>query len=258
MEMTMFATSLDGTKIAYDCSGTGPAVILLHGGGASRQEWQAAGYVQRLQNDFTVIALDLRGHGKSGSPSSPSDYAIDKLLQDILAVADACGAARFALWGMSFGGKVGRYLATRSERVKKAILMGTPLGPGVSGKPRQDAIDFCAHWPPIIQAQREGRLDVSLLPAHDQEMLKNLNIPAMLGWVPAMLDWPVVEPADFLCPTLWLVGSEDQPAIESVQAFAAALKGSLVQVQIIEGLDHEQVFDQIYAVFPAMLAFTRS
>jgi len=258
MEITMFAASLDGTKIAYDCFGAGPAVILLHGGGGSRQEWQAAGYIQRLQDDFTVIALDLRGHGESGLPTDPAGYAIDKMLQDILAVADACGAARFALWGMSFGGKVGRYLAARSKRVEKAILMGTPLGPGVSGKPRQDAIEFCAHWRPIIQARREGRLDISSLPGHDQEMLQNLNIPAMLGWVPAMLDWSPVEPADFLCPTLWLVGSEDQLAVESVQEYAAALKGSLVQVQIIEGLDHEQVFDQIDAVFPAMLAFTKS
>ncbi len=233
-------------------------MILLHGGGGSRQEWQAAGYIQRLQNDFTVIALDLRGHGESGAPTNPSDYAIDKMLQDILAVADACGAARFALWGMSFGGKVGRYLAARSERAQKAILMGTPLGPGVSGKPRQDAVDFCAHWRPIVQTQWEGRLDINTLSTNDQEMLQNLNIPAMLGWAPAMLDWPSVEPADFLCPALWLVGSEDKIAIESVQEYATALEGSLVQIQIIEGLNHEQVFDQIDAVFPAMLAFTKS
>lgn len=251
-----FTASSDGTQIAYDCSGTGPAVILLHGGGGSRQEWQSAGYVERLQDDFTVIALDLRGHGQSGSSSNPADYTVDKMLQDILAVADACGAARFTLWGMSFGGKVGRYLAARSERVQKAILMGTPLGPGVSGKPRQDAIDFREHWSPVIQALREGRLNASMLPAREQEMLKELNIPAMLGWVPAMLDWPSVKPADFLCPILWLVGSDDKLAVESVREYATALEGSLVQVQMVEGLDHEQVFDQIDAVFPAMLAFT--
>lgn len=233
-------------------------MILLHGGGGSRHEWLSAGYVQRLQGEFTVISLDLRGHGESSSPSEAADYTIDKMLQDILTVADACGVEHFFLWGMSFGGKIGRYLATRSRRVQKAILMGTPLGPGVAGKPRQDAIDFCAHWQPIIQAQRESRLDVNLLPVLDQEMLQNLNIPAMLGWVQAMLDWPSVEPADFLCPTLWLVGSQDQIAIESVREYKIALKGSQVQVQIIEGLDHEQIFEQIDAVFPAMLAFTKS
>ena len=35
-------------------------------------------------------------------------------------------------------------------------MMGTPLGPGVSGERRQQAIEFCAHWPPIVQAQRDG------------------------------------------------------------------------------------------------------
>lgn len=258
MMVTQYAISPDNFQIAYDICGSGRAIILLHGGGGSRQEWHAAGYIEHLKSEFTVITMDMRGHGESSAPTNPADYTIEKMLQDILAVADACGAACFALWGMSFGGKVGRYLAARSERVEKAILMGTPLGPGVSGKQRQEAIDFSAHWLPIIQAQHEGRLDVSSHPAHDQEMLKNLNIPAMLGWVPAMLDWPSVEPEDFLCPTLWLIGSEDQPGIESVQEYAAALKGSMVQVQIIEGLDHEQIFEKIDLVFPVMLAFTKS
>ena len=93
---------------------------------------------------------------------------------------------------------------------------------------------------------------------YETNKMQNLNIPAMLGWVPAMLDWPSIEPADFLCPTLWLVGSEDQLAIESVREHATALKGSLVQVQIIEGLNHEQVFDQVDAIFPAFLTFWKS
>lgn len=52
--------------------------------------------------------MDLRGHGESDLPEDPADYAINKLCQDILAVADACEVERFSLWGMSYGGKVGR------------------------------------------------------------------------------------------------------------------------------------------------------
>jgi len=40
---TLFATSPDGMRVAYDRSGTGPAIVLLHGGGSRRQEWHAAG-----------------------------------------------------------------------------------------------------------------------------------------------------------------------------------------------------------------------
>jgi pimeloyl-ACP methyl ester carboxylesterase len=103
--------------------------VLLHGGGNSRQVWHEVGYIEHLQNNFTVISPDLRGHGESGSPIEPSGYTTDKMIQDILAVADACGVDRFTIWGFSFGGKVGRYVATHSERVAKIILMGTPLGP---------------------------------------------------------------------------------------------------------------------------------
>jgi pimeloyl-ACP methyl ester carboxylesterase len=267
---TLFATSPDGTRVAYDRSGAGPAIVLLHGGGGRRQDWDNAGYIRRLQDNFTVILLDLRGHGESGLPTEPADYTIDKMVQDILAVADACEVESFTLWGMSYGGKVGRYLAaglpsaagcssaTQSARVANIILMGTPLGPGVTGQLRQDAIDFCAHWPPIMQAQREGRLDVASLSPDDQDVLRRLNVAVMLGWVRAMLDWPAVEPADFRCPTLWLMGSEDRHAMDSFREYEGSLAGSQVQVHIVEGLDHMQVFEQVDRVFPTMLAFTQA
>jgi pimeloyl-ACP methyl ester carboxylesterase len=255
---TLFAISPNGTQIAFDCCGAGPAIVLLHGGGGSRQEWYEAGYVSRLQEHFTVIAMDLRGHGESALPEDAADYAIDKLCQDILDVADACGVERFSLWGISYGGKVGRYLAVQSERVTSCILIGTPLGPGVSGQPRQNALDFCAHWSPIVQSERAGTLDLASLSTNDQELLQRLNVPAMLGWVRAMLDWPAVIPTDFRCPTLWFIGSEDHLAMDSLKAYEESLKSSRMQVHIIEGLDHEQAFDEIDQVFPTMLAFIRA
>jgi pimeloyl-ACP methyl ester carboxylesterase len=231
---------------------------LLHGGGGNRQEWHEAGYVRRLQDNCTVIAVDLRGHGESGLPTDPADYTVEKITQDILAAADSCRVKRFVLWGMSYGGKVGRYLAVQSERVTKLVLMGTPLGLGVTGERRQEAIDFCKHWPPIVQAQRDGVLDLSSLSQRDQEFLNGFNVAAMLGWVRAMLDWGAVEPIDFRCPTLWLVGSEDRHAMAGVKEYEEALKGSRVQVCILEGLTHEQVFDEIDHVLPMMLAFTKA
>ncbi len=162
------------------------------------------------------------------------------------------------MWGMSYGGKVGRYLAAQSERVARFVLMGTPLGLGVSGKPRQDAIDFCSHWPPIMQAQRDGTLNLDSLSKNDRDVLQRLNVPVMLGWVRAMLDWPTVEPADFRCPTLWLIGSEDQRAMANLKEYEQALQGSKVQVHIAKGMGHEQVFDEVDRVFPITLAFTQS
>ena len=68
---TNFANSPDGNRVAYDRSGAGPAAILLHGGGSTRQEWHEAGYVKRLRDTFTVITMDLCGHGETGLPTDP-------------------------------------------------------------------------------------------------------------------------------------------------------------------------------------------
>jgi len=253
---TSFASSLDGTQIAYDQSGTGLAIVLLHGGGVTRQDWHNIGYVQRLQESFSVVTMDLRGHGESDRPTDPSRYTTAKLCQDILAVVDACGIERFVLWGMSYGGKVGRYLAVRSERVTKLVLIGTPLGSSVSGERRQQALDFLAHWRPIVQSQQAGTLDPCTLPASDRDTLSRLHVPSMLGWVRAMLDWPAVEPAHLRCPTLWLIGAEDRHALNSLREYRQALPGSNVQVHLADGLDHDRAFDEIEKVFPRMLAFT--
>ena len=78
----------------------------------------------------------------------------------------------------------------------------------------------------------------------------------MLGWGRAMLDWPPVEPAEFLCPVLWLVGSEDSTAMDSVREYQPSLAASSVQLQIVDGLNHFQVFKEIDRVLPLMLAFT--
>jgi pimeloyl-ACP methyl ester carboxylesterase len=109
-----------------------------------------------------------------------------------------------------------------------------------------------------VQAQRDGTLDLDALSPEDRDVLRRLNVPAMLGWVKAMLDWPAVEPADFRCPTLWLIGIEDQYAMESFRAYEASLRGSMLHVQVVEGSDHSQAFDEIDRVLPPMLAFTRS
>lgn len=256
MVNTSFATSPDGTRIAYDRCGAGPVILLLHGGGGSRQDWHQAGYVSRLQDQFTTITLDLRGHGESDLPTDPAAYTPQKLTQDILAVADACGIGQFNLWGMSYGGKVGRYLAVQSQRVTRLVLMGTPLGPGVSGQLRQDAIDFVAYWPPILETLRAGNLSPALLSLNDQEMLTHLNVPVVLAWATAMLEWPAVEPGDLHCPTLWLVGSEDPHAIISVQEYEYSLPDSMVRVHMVQGLNHEQVFEEVDRVLPILINFS--
>jgi pimeloyl-ACP methyl ester carboxylesterase len=255
---TLFATSPDGTRIAFDVTGQGPALILLHGGNQNRQKWHELGYVERLKDHFKVVTIDIRGNGESDKPVDSADYTTDKMGQDILAVADACGVERFTIWGFSYGGNIGRYLAAQSNRVVKIIIMGIPFGLGASGDFRQFIEQFRAYWSPILQAQREGTLDIETLDEDDRDHLQHGNIPLALAWLSAMLDWRAIEPADLRCSTLWLIGSENKNTMANLKEYEASLQGTQVQLQVVEGLNHSQELTEVDRVLPAMLAFTQA
>ncbi len=258
--ITSSITSTDGIRIVYDVIGAGPAILLLHGGGGgqTRKSWHEAGYVQRLKSTFKVITMDIRGHGDSDKPTNPTAYTIDKLCNDILAVADACNVDTFTLWGFSYGGNIGRYLAARSKRVVKLILMGIPFGLAASGEFRQFIEAFRTHWQPIIQAQQAGSLNLSSLSDEDREVMKMMDVPVTLAWLTAMLDWGMNEPQDLLCPALWLSGSENEGTIASMETYAETAVTPNIQIEVIQGLTHVQEFEEIDRVFPTMLAFTNS
>lgn len=252
----------DGTRIVYDVVGAGPAILLLHGGGGgqSRQSWHEVGYVAQLKNEFKVITMDIRGHGDSDKPTNPAAYAIETMCHDILLVADACDVQTFTLWGFSYGGNIGRYLAAKSDRVEKIIIMGIPFGHAASGEFRQFIMDFRAHWQPILRAQEAGTFDPTTLSGEDRDVMANMDVPVLLAWLTAMLDWGLNEPDDLRCPVLWLSGSENElGTVASMKAYEekTAVPPN-VQMQIIDGLNHPQEFEEINRVFPAMLAFTKS
>ena len=161
-----------------------------------------------------------------------------------------CGAGQV-------GFNIARYLAAQSDRVAKLIIMGIPFGLGASGGFRQFIQEFCKFWGPIVQAQADGTLDSNSLSEEDRRELQTTDVPLDLAWLGAMLDWKAIEPADLRCPTLWLSGSKNESAMVSIKEYADKIKGTQVQVEIIEGLNHPQEFTDIDKVLPVMLAFTQ-
>jgi pimeloyl-ACP methyl ester carboxylesterase len=259
---TCFAASLDSTHIAFDVSGAGTPILLLHGGGGSRADWHTRGYATRLAKEFRVIPVDLRGHGESDKPCDPACYSTEKMGQDILAVADACDADRFILCGFSFGGNVGRYLAASSDRVAMMVMLGNRLGTGVSDEFRQFVFGFRDRWASVLEVAGD-KFDPNSLSTRDQEDIQQLSfpgelLPAVLAFSTAMLDWDTVTPADILCPALWLIGSENKNAMDSFMECQEELHASNVQAHIFEGMTHQQEFDNIDQVLPVILGFIKS
>jgi pimeloyl-ACP methyl ester carboxylesterase len=254
---TQFAKSPDGTKIAFEVTGTGPAVMLLHGGGQTRKSWGERGYIDRLSGRFTVIAVDRRGNGDSDKPTTPDAYELDRVLADFLAVADAAGAKRFHLWGFGHGASIGRYLAARSDRVISAVLVGADMGPTVSGVVKDALTGMRAKWQPLLDAQKAGTLDLKTLSPGDRSAWDSGIASSSLSlW--AMLDYPPLEPADIKVPTLWIVGETDQSAMENVKLYEGKLAGTNVKLQKLSGVTYSDSFAKPDAVLDKALPFLAS
>jgi pimeloyl-ACP methyl ester carboxylesterase len=116
---------VDRTPIAYDITGEGPAVVLLHGSALSRAIWRGLGYVGALSDDFSVVRIDLRGHGRSGKPHDADAYRMPLVVDDVLAVLDTERIGSAAVAGYSFGARVGFALAAAApERVERLATLG--------------------------------------------------------------------------------------------------------------------------------------
>ena len=101
-------------------------LVLLHGWCGDRSWWTEPGYVGELRSDHHLVNVDLRGHGASDKPHDADAYTSAALTGDVLAVADAQGLDRFAIWGHSFGGWIAWMTAAAvPERVPAIVSSGS-------------------------------------------------------------------------------------------------------------------------------------
>lgn len=114
-----------GVRISYDVAGEGRPLVLLHGLWCDRSWWIEPGYVDELESDHRLVNVDIRGHGESDKPHEPAAFTSDVLTADVLAVADAEGMHRFAIWGHSDGGWIAwMTAAVAPERVPAIVTTG--------------------------------------------------------------------------------------------------------------------------------------
>ena len=252
---TLFSTSPDGTRVAYDVSGAGSATMLLHGGAHDRLQWHELGYVDRLAQNCTVLTVDIRGNGESDKPTLLEAYSTDRLCEDLIEVADDCGFEEFKIWGYSYGGNIGRYLAAQSDRVERIAILGIPFGPGASGAFRRSLEETIPRWEGILEVQRNDSLELSELDAKEIEHPESSRMQLDVARFGAILNWDAIEPADLRCPALWLVGSENESAMRSVREYEGLLKGTQVELSVLAGLDHQGEFNDIETVFPVLERF---
>src|SRR5258708_4548528 len=123
--------NLEGQDIHYVMSGSGEAIVLLHGLTGDHSGWDDA--CVRLRTGFMVVAVDNRGSGRS----SPIRGAIttEDMAHDALGVMDHLELDRFHVVGRSMGGAIGQHMALLApDRVASLVLCASFARPDWLGR----------------------------------------------------------------------------------------------------------------------------
>jgi len=113
----------DGVKIHFVEKGEGEPVVLIHGFAASYQlNWAMPGILDKLAQDYHVVALDNRGHGKSGKPHEIEKYGLN-MVEDVVRLMDHLEIEKAHIVGYSMGGFITtKLVATHPDRVASAVI----------------------------------------------------------------------------------------------------------------------------------------
>ncbi len=144
----------DGVTLAGEQSGSGQAIVLLHGLTATRR-YVVMGSRALERAGHRVIAYDARGHGRSTPAPDPRAYGYQRLASDLLAVLDAAGIERALLAGASMGAHTALRFALDHPRRVGGLAIITPAFDPQSSQGAQRL----ARWDALAHGLRTGGVD---------------------------------------------------------------------------------------------------
>jgi len=218
----------DGVNIHYEIIGDGPAVVLLHGFGASMSGSPMPATILTGVAGRQLIGMDVRGFGMSGRPDGPESYGVETA-RDVIRLLDHLGIRQADLFGFSMGGIIAlKTAALYPDRIRSLTLGGQG-------------------WASLEQLQEMGTASAELaskdsatLSQQERATIRRLGRQAFGGFAaayPALYVTPA-ELSRIACPVIAILGGNDERV-----ARAEALHEQLprTQVVIIPGHGHGDV-----------------
>jgi pimeloyl-ACP methyl ester carboxylesterase len=238
-------TSKDGTRVAYDRVGSGPAVLLIDGALCSRVFGPMQKIAELLQSHFTVYRYDRRGRGESGDAQP---YAKAREIEDIEALIGAAGGSVYAV-GLSSGAALALEAAASGARIMKLAVYEPPY---MVDDPRFAAIDHASKLRALVAAGQRGAavkyfmrmVDVPAPFIFMMQLMRGMwrKLQAVAHTLPydmtIMGDWQIpARLAALKTPTLAMYGSKTQPRLQrAIEELVKVLPN--VRQQVLPGQTH--------------------
>jgi 2-succinyl-6-hydroxy-2,4-cyclohexadiene-1-carboxylate synthase len=221
---------INGVCMNVEVTGAGPPVIALHGFTGSLETWES--FAAAAQSDYTIVLVDMLGHGLSDAPSDPERYCMEWCIKDLVALLDYLGLEQVHWLGYSMGGRValsaaialpGRTatliaesassgLATVQERSTR-VLDDTRLADWLEevGVER-----FVEYWEKKMFLVHQARLPVAVLDRVRAQRLRNtsVGIANSLRGLGTGVQPPLHrELSSLAASSLFIVGEEDSKCV---------------------------------------------
>jgi pimeloyl-ACP methyl ester carboxylesterase len=231
----MPSIQLSGTRLAFQATGSGEPVVLIHGLGSSGRDWEAQ--VAALARAFRVITVDLRGHGGSDRPKGP--YSIAEFAGDVARLLASLAVDAAHVVGISMGGAVAFQLAVdHPQRVRSLVIVNSAPEMIVRTLAQKLAI-----WQrrlivrlfglPRLGALLAARLfpDAAAPRAAFAQRFAGNSRHAYLASLNALVGWSVADRLDaILCPTLVVASDQDYTPVALKEDYVARLRNARLVV----------------------------
>ena len=256
-------TSADGTPIAYERTGSGPPLVLVHGGTADHIRWEPVR--PDFEEHFAVYAIDRRGRGESGDAD---EYHLEREVEDVAAVVESIDEP-VVLLGHSYGALCTLEAALRTDSLRTLILYEPPL-PVSDHEP--DTEDVLAEMTALHDdGENEQALvlflrEIVMLPPAELDALRSTpNWPARVDAVHTVIreetarkeyEFDAARFEKMITPTLLLSGSESPPYLkDGTDSLNEALPNS--RIAVLDGQGHAAMNTAPERFIDEVLAFIR-
>jgi pimeloyl-ACP methyl ester carboxylesterase len=145
---------VNGIRMHYEVSGSGPNLVLVHGMSVDRRMWDDQ--VKEFSKDYRVITYDSRGHGKTEAPQT--GYGAEDRIEDLYQLLRHLNVQRATVMGLSMGAGTAFGFAVRHPEMVEALVVadGAPAVPPPPGAPR------AVGNPQINEFARQGKMKDAL------------------------------------------------------------------------------------------------